>query len=167
ATGSRVKSLPGLDPDGERILTSDDILRRPDAPKSIVIVGAGAVGVEFASFYQDIGTAVTLLEYLPKVLPLEDQDVSQAVERSFSRRGMRVMTNARFDVAKVEKTKDEICVDVGPEGGKTEEIRAEAMLVATGRAANHEDIGLETTKIEVDRGFVKVNGKMRTKEPHV
>ncbi|MFI5225860.1 MAG: dihydrolipoyl dehydrogenase [Candidatus Limnocylindrales bacterium] len=167
ATGSRVKSLPGLTPDGERILTSDDILRRTDVPTSVVVVGAGAVGVEFASFYHDIGTAVTVLEYLPAVVPLEDRDVSQLIERSFTKRGIRVITKARFDVTKVETTKDGICVDAGPEGGTPEEIRAEVMLVAVGRAANVEDIGLETTKVEIDRGVIKVNGRMRTKEPHV
>jgi dihydrolipoamide dehydrogenase len=167
ATGSRVKSPPGLTPDGERILTSDDVLRRADAPKSIIIVGAGAVGVEFASFYQDIGTQVTLLEYLPRIVPLEDRDVSQLVERSFTKRGMKVLTNARFDAGKVETTKDGVCVDVGPEGGTSEEVRAEVMLVATGRAANVEEIGLETTKVEVEKGIVKVNGRMRTREPHV
>jgi dihydrolipoamide dehydrogenase len=167
ATGSRVKSLPGLTPDGERILTSDDVLRRADAPGSIIIVGAGAVGVEFASFYQDIGTQVTLLEYLPRIVPLEDQDVSQLVERSFTKRGMKVMTKARFDAAKVETTKDGVCVDVGPDGGASEEVRAEVMLVATGRAANVEDIGLETTKVQVEKGIIKVNGRMRTREPHV
>ncbi len=167
ATGSRVRSLPGLTPDGERILTSDDILRRTDVPKSVVVVGAGAVGVEFASFYHDIGTAVTVLEYLPAVVPLEDRDVSQLVERSFTKRGIKVMTKARFDVAKVETTKDGICVEAGPEGGTPEEIRAEVMLVAVGRAANVEDIGLETTKVEVEKGVIKVNGRMRTKEPHV
>jgi dihydrolipoamide dehydrogenase len=167
ATGSRVKSLPGLTPDGERILTSDDVLRRADAPKSVIIVGAGAVGVEFASFYHDIGTEVTLLEYLPRIVPPEDRDVSQLVERSFTKRGMKVMTNARFDPAKVEKTKDGVCVDVGPEGAKSEEVRAQVMLVATGRAANVEEIGLETTKAEVEKGVIKVNGRMRTREPHV
>jgi dihydrolipoamide dehydrogenase len=167
ATGSRVKSLPGLVPDGERIVTSDDILRRPDAPGSIVIVGAGAVGVEFASFFHDIGTKVTLLEYLPAIVPLEDRDVSQLLERSLTKRGVRVMTKARFDPAGVQVTKDGICLDVGPEGGATEEIRADVILVATGRAANIEDIGLETTKVETDRGIIKVNGRMRTKEPHV
>jgi dihydrolipoamide dehydrogenase len=167
ATGSRVKSLPGLTPDGMRIVTSDDILRRPDAPKSIVVVGGGAVGVEFASFYHDIGTVVTLLEYLPTLVPLEDREVSTLIERSFTRRGIKVITKARFDQAKVQVTEDGICVDVGPEGGPTEEVRAEAMLVATGRAANTEDIGLETTKVEVEKGVVKVNGRMRTREPHV
>jgi dihydrolipoamide dehydrogenase len=167
ATGSRVKSLPGLTPDGTRILTSDDVLAATSIPKDIVIIGAGAVGCEFASMYHDLGTKVTLLEYLPQIVPLEDREVSQALERSFTRRGMTVMTNARFDPAKVEITKDGICLEVGPEGKDQGEVRAEQLLVAAGRATNVEEIGLETTKVEVDRGFVKVDGRMRTKEPHV
>jgi dihydrolipoamide dehydrogenase len=162
-----VKSLPGLDPDGRRILTSDDVLRRESAPASIAIVGGGAVGVEFASFFHDIGTQVTVLEYLPGIVPLEDREVSQLHERSFTKRGIRVMTNARFDAAKVAVEKDGVRFDVGPEGGAVEELRAEVMLVATGRAANVEEIGLETTKVEVERGVIKVNGRMRTREPHV
>ena len=167
ATGSRVKSLPGLVPDGKRILTSDDVLRLESAPASIVIVGGGAVGVEFASFYHDIGTAVTLLEYLPGIVPLEDREVSQLLERSFTKRGIKVMTNARLDPAKVVVEADGIKLEVGPEGGAPAEIRAEVMLVATGRAANVEEIGLETTKVEVERGTIKVNGRMRTREPHI
>jgi dihydrolipoyl dehydrogenase len=167
ATGSRVKSLPGLEPDGTRIITSDDVLRSDTLPKDIVIVGSGAVGVEFASMYHDLGTKVTLLEYLPAIVPLEDREVSQALERSFTRRGITVMTNARFDTTKVEVTKAGVCLMVGPEGKEQQELRAEQMLVATGRAANVEEIGLETTKAEVDRGFIKVDGHMRTKDPHL
>jgi dihydrolipoamide dehydrogenase len=167
ATGSRVKSLSGLVPDGERILTSDDVLRRETSPASIVIVGAGAVGCEFASFYADLGTRVTLLEYLPAILPLEDRDVSALVERSFAKRGMRVMTNARFDASAVAVGRDGVTLSVGPEGGTPETIEAEVMLVATGRAANVEEIGLETTRVEVERGIIKVDGRMRTREPHV
>jgi dihydrolipoamide dehydrogenase len=167
ATGSRVKSLPGLTPDGERILTSDDVLRSTSIPKDIVIVGAGAVGCEFASMYHDLGTKVTLLEYFPQIVPLEDREVSQALERSFTRRGMTVMTNARFDSTKVEVSKDGICLMVGPEGKEPQELRAEQMLVAAGRATNVEEIGLETTKIEVEKGFIKVDGRMRTREQHV
>jgi dihydrolipoamide dehydrogenase len=88
ATGSRVKSLPGLEPDGERIVTSDDVLKMSTLPKEIVIVGAGAVGVEFASMYHDVGVKVTLLEYLPNIVPLEDLEVSKVVQRSFEKRGM-------------------------------------------------------------------------------
>src|SRR6476469_6292304 len=167
ATGSRVKSLPGLDPDGKRIVTSDDILKMDTLPKDIVIVGAGAVGVEFASMFNDLGTKVTLVEYLPQIVPLEDVDVSKVVERNFTKRGMTVMTNARFDAASVTADDNGICLMVGPEGKEPAELRAELMLVATGRAANIEDIGLETTKVETDRGVIKVNGRMRTKEPHV
>jgi len=167
ATGSRVKSLPGLTPDGRRIVTSDDILKMDTLPEDIVIVGAGAVGVEFASMFADLGVRVTVLEYLPQIVPLEDADVSKVVERSFTKRGMTVMTNARFDPASVTADDQGVCLMVGPEGKEPAELRAELMLVATGRAANIEDIGLETTKIETDRGVIKVNGRMRTKEPHV
>ena len=167
ATGSRVKSLPGLEPDGSRVVTSDDVLTMTRLPKDIVVVGAGAVGVEFASFFHDVGVKVTLLEYLPAIVPLEDKDISQTLERSFTRRGIAVMTNARFDPKAVDMEKDGICMMVGPEGKDQQEMRAEMLLVATGRAANTENIGLETTKVETDRGVVKVNGRMRTKEPHV
>ena len=167
ATGSRVKSLPGLEPDGKRIVTSDDVLKMDTLPKDIVIVGAGAVGVEFASMFADVGVKVTLLEYLPQIVPLEDAEVSKLLERSFTKRGMTVMTNARFDAKSVTADENGICLMVGPEGKEPAELRAEMMLVATGRAANIENIGLETTKVETDRGVIKVNGKMRTKEPHV
>ncbi len=167
ATGSRVKSLPGLDPDGKRIMTSDDILKMDTLPKDIVIVGGGAVGVEFASMFADVGVKVTLLEYLPQIVPLEDADVSKVVERSFTKRGITVMTNARFDPASVTTDKTGIRLMVGPEGKDPVELRAEMMLVATGRAANIEEIGLETTAVETDRGVIKVNGRMRTREPHV
>jgi dihydrolipoamide dehydrogenase len=167
ATGSRVKSLPGLEPDGVRIVTSDDVLKLEALPKDVIIVGAGAVGVEFASFFHDVGVKVTLLEYLPQVVPLEDAEVGRLVQRSFEKRGITVMTNARFDVASVRAGKDGVKLTVGPEGKEAKEIGAELLLVATGRAANIEDIGLETTKVEIDRGVIKVNGRMRTREPHV
>ncbi len=167
ATGSRVKSLPGLTPDGTRIVTSDDVLRMTTLPKDIIVVGAGAVGVEFASMFHDVGVKVTVLEYLPQIVPLEDAEVSKVVERSFVKRGIDVMTNARFDAASVKAGKSGVTVTVGPEGKDAVELKAEMMLVATGRAANIEDIGLETTKVETDRGIIKVDGRMRTKEPHV
>jgi dihydrolipoamide dehydrogenase len=167
ATGSRVKSLPGLVPDGRRIITSDDVTTKADLPKSIAIVGAGAVGSEFASFFHDLGVAVTLLEYLPGIVPLEDRDLSQALERSFSRRGMKVMTNARFDAASVKVSDDGVTLTVGPEGGPATELKVEQLLVATGRAPNTEDLGLETTKVELERGFVKVDGWMHTAQEHV
>jgi dihydrolipoamide dehydrogenase len=162
-----VKSLAGLDPDGTRIVTSDDILRMTSLPKDIVIVGGGAVGVEFASMFHDVGVGVTLLEYLPQIVPLEDAEVSKVVERSFTKRGITVMTNARFDPTAVRVDDGGVSLQVGPEGKDPTELRAELLLVATGRAANIEDIGLETTRIETERGIIKVDGHMRTREPHV
>ncbi len=167
ATGSRVKSLPGLEPDGKRIVTSDEVLATDKLPKDVIVIGGGAVGVEFASMYHDLGVKVTLLEYLPAIVPAEDQEVSQLLERSFTKRGMTVMTSARFDVASVKAGKTKVKLTVGPEGKEASEIGAELLLVATGRAPNVEDIGLETTKVELERGFVKVDGRMRTKEPHL
>ena len=167
ATGSRVKSLPGLVTDGRAIVTSDEILKMDTLPRDIVIVGAGAVGVEFASMFADVGVKVTVLEYLTQIVPLEDGEVGKLLERSFTKRGITVMTNARFDPASVKADAMGVSVFVGPDGKERAELRAEMMLVATGRAANIEEIGLETTKVETDRGVIKVNGRMRTREPHV
>jgi dihydrolipoamide dehydrogenase len=167
ATGSRVKSLPGITPDGVRILTSDDVLKMTDLPSSIVIVGAGAVGSEFASMFHDYGVKVTLLEYLPAIVPLEDREVSRELEKSFRRRGIEVMTNARFEASSLKVGEDGIRLTVGPDGGEAKEVSADCMLVATGRAANVEEIGLETTQITVEKGIIPVDGHMRTVEPHV
>jgi dihydrolipoamide dehydrogenase len=167
ATGSRVKSLPGLVPDGTHILTSDDVLRSDTLPRRLIVVGAGAVGVEFASFYRDMGTEVTLLEYLPSVVPLEDAEVGQVLERAFRRRGIAVMTSARFDPASVTIDDDGVHLSAGPEGKPPTELQADQLLVATGRASNLEGIGLERTRAVVERGFVKVDGRMRTAEPHL
>ena len=167
ATGSRVKNLPGIVPDGKRIITSDDVTTKADLPKSIAIIGAGAVGSEFASLFHDLGVAVTLLEYLPGIMPLEDLDASSALERSFTRRGIKVMTKARFDTSTIKVTEDGVSLMVGPEGGLAAELKVDQLLVATGRAPNTENIGLEKTKVQLERGFVKVDGWMRTAEPHV
>ncbi len=167
ATGSRVKSLPGIEPDGRRIITSDDVTTKADLPKSIAIVGGGAVGSEFASLFHDLGVAVTLLEYLPGIIPLEDKDASAALERSFTRRGIKVMTKARFDTASVKVGDDGVTLMVGPEGGPAAELKVDQLLVATGRAPNTENLGLEKTKVELERGFVKVDGWMRTAQEHV
>jgi len=167
ATGSRVKSLPGIVPDGNRVLTSDDVLQLTTLPASIVIVGAGAVGAEFASALHDLGVAVTLVEYLPAVVPLEDREVSAALQRTFERRGITVITDARFDTASLVVGDDGIRLTVGPDGGQPAELTADCILIATGRAANIEDLGLETTLVRTIRGVVEVDGHMRTAEPHV
>jgi dihydrolipoamide dehydrogenase len=167
ATGSRVKTLPGVTPDGRAIVTSDDVLKMTSLPKSVIVIGAGAVGVEFASLFHDLGSSVTVLEYLPAIVPLEDREVSKELERSFTRRGIRVMTTARFDAASVVTADGGVRITVGPDGGAAEELSAEILLVAAGRGTNVEDVGLETTSAVVDRGIVKVDGHMRTAEPHL
>lgn len=167
ATGSRVKSLPGLSPDGTRIVTSDEVLKSTTLPKSLIVVGAGAVGVEFASFYKDVGVDVTLLEYLPALIPLEDTELSRELERSFTRRGIKVITSARFDPAAVTADEKGVCLMLGKEGEAPQELRAEQLLVAAGRALNTDNVGLETTRAKVEKGVVKVDARMRTAEPHL
>src|SRR4051795_7245455 len=165
ATGSRVKSLPGIVPDGKRIFTSDDVLKSDSMPASIIVIGAGAVGVEFASMYKDLGAEVTLLEYLPAIVPLEDREVSKELERSFSRRGIKVITNARFDADSVKAGNEGVSITVGPDGKDRSEVRAEMLLVAGGRATDAGGGGLGPTWAEFDRGIVKVDSHMRTREP--
>ena len=143
------------------------MLRSSAVPGSIIVVGAGAVGVEFASYYHDLGSEVTVLEYLPGMVPLEDAEISAEMERAFKRRGIRVVTSARFDPASVSVDESGVRLMVGREGEAPAELRAEQLLVATGRAANTEDVGLETTRAVVEKGLVKVDGHMRTADPHL
>jgi dihydrolipoamide dehydrogenase len=167
ATGSRVKSLPGLVPDGVRIVTSDDILKSDDVPASIAVIGGGAVGVEFASYYRDMGAEVTVLEYLPAIVPLEDAEVSKEMERAFTKRGIKVITSARFDAAAVRVDDAGVHLLVGKEGEEPSELVVERLLVAAGRAANTDGVGLESTKAVVERTIVKVDANMQTAEPHL
>lgn len=167
ATGSRVKSLPSLVPDGERIITSDDVLRSADLPGSVAVIGAGAVGLEFASYYRDLGVETTVLEYLPAVAPLEDADVSRELEKALTKRGIRIITSARFDPAAVRVDDAGVHILVGKEGQEPSELVVDRLLVAAGRAANTDDVGLETTKAVVERTLVKVDQHMQTAEPHL
>ncbi len=147
ATGSRPKSLPGLEIDGEIVMTSDHALERPTLPASVVIVGAGAIGVEWASLYSDLGVDVTLVEFLPRVLPLEDEDVSAEVARLLKKRKVRVLTGAKVLPETLERRSDGLTVVVDM-NGKQETLSAEVMLVAVGREPVIEDIGLEATEIQ-------------------
>jgi dihydrolipoamide dehydrogenase len=165
ATGSEARLLPGLEPDGKRILTNKEILSLPEIPKSLVIIGAGAVGVEFASIFHRFGSKVTVLEMLPRAVPLEDEEVSAELEKSFRHQGIAIVTQAK--VAKVAKTAKGISVEYAVGDGKPQTVEADACLVAVGRAPNTANIGLERTRVRLDRGFVKVNGTMQTDEPGV
>jgi dihydrolipoamide dehydrogenase len=164
ATGSEAKLLPGLKAD-ERILTNIEILEMSAPPKSLVVIGAGAVGVEFASIFRSFGTEVTILEFLPRMVPVEDEEISKELARVFRKRG--IDTNVGAKVEKVEKTADGVGVSYTDASGKAQVKEAEKVLVAVGRAGLTNGIGLEKTKVELERGLVKVNEAQETAEPGV
>ncbi|HZU10693.1 MAG TPA: dihydrolipoyl dehydrogenase [Pseudacidobacterium sp.] len=164
ATGSDAKMLPGLTAD-DKILTNIEILSIPQVPKSLIVIGAGAVGVEFASIFRSFGSEITLVEYLPRLVPAEDEEVSKELARAFSKRGIAAHTGAK--VEKIEKTKTGVKVTFTASDGKQVVKEAEKVLVAVGRAPRTENIGLEKTKIAPERGFIKVNEWMQTDEPGV
>jgi dihydrolipoamide dehydrogenase len=165
ATGSEARMLPGLEADGKTLLTNKEILNLPAIPKSMVIIGAGAVGVEFASIFQRFGTKVTVLEMLPRTVPLEDEEISAELEKSLKHQGIAIQTQAK--VAKVTKTVTGVTVEYTVGDGKPQSIEAEACLVAVGRAPNTANVGLEKTRVKLERGFVKTNGFMQTDEPGI
>jgi dihydrolipoamide dehydrogenase len=165
ATGSEARMLPGLKPDAKRILTNIEILDLSQVPKSLAILGAGAVGVEFASCFSRFGGKVSIFEMLPRIVPVEDEEVSKELARVFKKTGIRVETGAR--VSDVQVTDSGVRFHAALENGKTETVEAEALLVAIGRKPNTENIGLEGTKVQLDRGFVKVDEYQRTGEPGV
>ncbi len=164
ASGSEAKTMLGLKPD-DRILTNIEMLSVSQVPKSLIVIGAGAVGVEFSSIFRSFGTEVTLVEFLPRVVPVEDEEISKELTRLFKKRGIDVNTGAK--VEKVEKTEAGVKVTWTGANGKSVEKEAEKVLVAVGRAPRTENVGIEKTKIELDRGFVKVNETQETAEPGV
>jgi len=163
ATGSEARMLPGLEPD-DGILTNIEILGLKEIPKSLVIVGAGAVGVEFASIFRSFGSEVTILEMLPRLVPVEDEDVSKELARFFRKRVINFHTSAK--VEKVDKTKSGIVVTFSV-NGKPQKLEAEKILIAVGRKPRTDSIGLEKTHIKPDRGFIKTDSWMQTGEPGV
>jgi dihydrolipoamide dehydrogenase len=165
ATGSEARMLPGLQPDAQRILTNIEILNLREVPKSMGIIGAGAVGTEFASCFHRFGTKVTLFEMLPKIVPLEDEEVSKELERVFKKSGIRVETGTR--VENVQKHESGVRFTATFSNGKQEQFDVETLLVAVGRKANVDNIGLEGTKVQIERGFIKVDEFQRTGEPGV
>ena len=165
ATGSEARMLPGLQPDAEFILTNIEILNLTAVPKSLIIIGAGAVGVEFASIFKRFGTDVTVIEMLPRVVPVEDEDVSKELERNFRKQKIRVETGARAE--NIQKTGTGVKLTLTTKDGKQEELEAEKLLVAVGRKPNSDNIGLENTKVQLDRGFIKVDANQQTAEPGV
>jgi dihydrolipoamide dehydrogenase len=165
ATGSDARLLPGIELDGSSIVTNIEILGLPRIPKSMVVIGAGAVGVEFGSIFKSFGSEITIVEYLPRLVPNEDEDVSKELSRVFRKRGIDTYTGAKVD--KVEKTKDGAKVTFTGTDGKQVAKEAETVLVAVGRAPRTGNLGLEGTKVELERGFIRVDQWMQTGEPGI
>ncbi len=164
ATGSEAKMLPGIEAN-DRILTNIEILALEQVPKSLVVIGAGAVGMEFGSLFRTFGSEVTIIEFLPRVVPVEDEEISKEITRLFKKRGIDVNTGAK--VEKVERTESGVKVTFTDANGKPQVKEAEKVLVAVGRAGRTDNIGVEKTKVELERGLVKVNDAQETAEPGV
>ena len=164
ATGSRPRSLPGITPDGTSIVTSDEILFVEQVPKSLVVIGAGAVGIEFASMFARFGSKVTVVEMLPRILPLEDEEISGEAHKALAKQ-MAIHTGARTEAAL--KTAGGVEVGFRTAEGEARNVTAEMLLLAVGRGPVTDKLNLESTKVQVDRGYVKVDERMATAEAGV
>lgn len=165
ATGARPRQIPGIEIDRKSIITSSEAMTLEKQPSDMIIIGAGAIGVEFAYFYNELGTKITLVEMMPQILPVEDEEVSKTLEKEFTKNGIRILTNTK--VLSAQKTKDGVEVKVDS-NGKEETLRAEIALVAIGVQGNIENIGLENLGIKTEKSFIVVDRKTyRTNIPNI
>jgi dihydrolipoamide dehydrogenase len=164
ATGARPRALPGLPFDGTHVLSSTEAMILPAVPESLVIIGAGAVGVEFAYFYNTFGSQVTLIEMLPQILPVEDHEISEALQRSLAKQGMAIHVNSRVEKAEVTASGVQLQVNTS-EGLRT--VQGAKVLVAIGVQGNIEEVGLETAGVRLERGFIAVDEQCRTNVPGI
>ena len=164
ATGARARVIAGMEPDGENIWTYREAMTAKALPKSLIVVGSGAIGSEFASFYRNMGAEVTLVEMAENILPVEDEEISKLARKSFEKQGIKVLTSASLKALKVGKGEVFATIEIA---GKVEEIKAEKVIMAVGIVANVENLGLEKTKIKVDKGSIETNGYMETAEAHI
>ncbi|MED4070482.1 dihydrolipoyl dehydrogenase [Priestia endophytica] len=165
ATGSRPNTLPNLEVDGETVITSDEALKMEKLPTSIIIVGGGVIGVEWASMLCDFGVSVTIVEYSERILPTEDEDVSKEMHRALVSRGVEIVTGAEVLPETLQK-EAEVVIEAQTSNGK-QTFKGEKLLLSVGRKANTEGIGVENTSIELDRGFIMTNEYYQTKESHI
>src|SRR4051812_42490705 len=165
ATGSQPRSVPGIEIDRERIITSDEAIGLKEIPKSIAIMGTGAVGVEFGSIFRRFGSEVTLIELLPRIVPVEDEAVSAELERSFKKQGIKVLTGTKVTSAKAGA--DGVSLDAQGGDGKTTSLRADYLLVATGRGPVTKGLGAEDVGLTIERGYIKVNNRFETGVPGI
>lgn len=166
ATGSRPRVLPGLVPDGKVILSSDEALTLDELPSSIIIVGGGVIGVEWASMLVDFGVQVTVVEAVGQLLPQEDEEVAKELQRLLKKRGVKVLTDTVVDASTCSITEEGISLEAR-KGEQSQTLSADKLLVSVGRVANIENIGLENTDIRFDKGIISVNANMQTAEPHI
>ena len=164
ATGARARSLPGLEPDGKLVWTYKEAMVPEVMPKSILVVGSGAIGIEFASFFRDFGAEVTVVEVLPRVLPVEDEEISDFAGKAFEKQGMKILTSAK--VTGLKKAKSGVTATVEADG-KSTQVRAERVILAVGIVGNVENLGLEGTKVKVDMAHIVIDEWGRTGEPGV
>jgi dihydrolipoamide dehydrogenase len=164
-SGSEAKALPGIEPDHKTILTNRSILQLPEIPKTLIVIGAGAVGVEFASIFNSFGSQVTILEALPRVVPVEDEEISAELDKTYRKKGITIQTGCTVDG--VKKDAKGVTVSFKDKDGKAQALQAEKLLLAVGRKPMTENCGLEKSKAKVERGFVHVNEFMETAEPNL
>jgi dihydrolipoamide dehydrogenase len=164
ATGSAPRSVPGIEIDRQRIITSDDAIGLKVIPKSLVVLGSGAVGVEFASIFRRFGSDVTIVELLPRLVPLEDEAVSAELEKSFRKQGIRVLTGTKVTKATASGDGVQIEADLA---GKSETIKADYLLVATGRGPVTDGLGADEIKLQLEKGYVRVDDQFRTTVPNI
>ncbi len=165
ATGARPRALPGIEPDGKLIWTYFEAMKPEKFPKSLIVMGSGAIGIEFASFYRAMGADVTVVEILPQVLPVEDAEIAAIARKRFEKLGLKILTSTK--VTKVEKAADSITATVETDKGATQRITAERMISAVGVAGNIENLGLEALGVKTDRGCVVIDGYGRTNVPGI
>jgi dihydrolipoamide dehydrogenase len=165
ATGSRPRTLPGLEIDGNYVMSSDEALNLEELPNSIIIVGGGVIGIEWASMLSDFGVKVTVIEYAERIIPTEDKEISKEMQRVMKKKGIQIVTSAKVMPETLVKDNDvRISAEVK---GSVKEFSAEKLLVSVGRQANVEGIGLENTEIQVEKGFIVTNEFFQTKESHI
>lgn len=166
ATGSRPRTLPGLELDEQQILSSDGALRMTELPKSMLIVGGGVIGIEWASMLNDFGVEVTVVEYADRILPTEDENISKEMKKLLSKKGITFVTGAKVLPDSLEKSEDSISI-AADVSGETTQFTAEKMLVSVGRQANTEGIGIENTEIQIENGYIQTKTTFQTKESHI
>jgi len=166
ATGSHPRSLPGIEVDGDKIMTSDEALEMSELPSSILIVGGGVIGVEWASMLNDFGVDVTIIENESRLVPQEDEEISRELERLLTKRGIQVLTGAKLLPDTLELEADKLTVQIERKG-QLQSVTSARMLLSIGREANLEDIGLGNTGVKLDRGVIRVNPMMQTAESHI